>query len=315
MTEGTESSSSEGADENTGQPEEVEITKATDEDLSQFMDRFKAGEFDESATEEPVKEVVAEKKVEGTKPGVSEETQEQEEKITLTRRDLEALQQKVEQQEKQRQQQEKFIAQRGTEIGDLKKQLRAAKTQLQSTLDDKFHESPGAALQDAERIKDLDRGLQQLDHEEKLLNHVHTAFDVVSKNVDLEQINVEDVAATLQADGFSEKQIADFFQNPYAAAQGETLIQLFKRADERKKSMKFQDALAQIVPFTRKLIKENEEMRGKPAQLLSMVDKALRQGPPVTSANGTTSGKRGIADVDVTKLSDTELNELSKTLN
>lgn len=314
MTDTVTGSEGQTTDEPGTQTEEVEITKADDADLEAFLDRARSGEFDEDASPEPQK-AKAETEVDQPEEEAKAPPAEEEEKVTLTRRDLEALQQRVAEQERSRQQQERFIKQRNSEVGELRKQLKTARSQLQGSLDDKFHESPGQALEDVEKIKEIDKGLQQLDHEEKLLTHVHTAFEVVSKNVDLEKVAVEDVASVLQDDGFTEAQIKGFFDNPYAAAHGETLIQLFKRAQEKSASKQWKDALEKIVPFTRKLMKEVEAGRAKPEKLLTQVNNALRQGPPISAASGNGGSRRSIADVDVTKLSDSELKELQKQLN
>lgn len=296
----------------TGQTEEVEITQAHDDDLADYLERYKSGEFDESDPTEKAKEVV---KSDKPTPSTQEEDEEQpEETVTLTRRELEALHKSIEEKEKSRQQQKAFIDRRNAEVGQYRKELKALRDEKQRTLDDKFMESPSEALKDAQAIQAIDNDLQKLEHEEKLLTHVHEAFEVVSKNVDLEKVSVEDVRSTLEEDGFTAQQIAQFLENPYANARGETLIQLFKRAQERSRSYQLQEALNKIAPFTRQLMKENESLKAKGPRLLNEVDKALRKGPPITSANGNAGAPRSISNIDVTKLSDSELSDVMKSL-
>jgi len=283
--------------------EYVEIEEATDEDLTAYLDSVRDGEPEEDVPDEEVEED-EQKQEKGKK---AEDDESSEETVTLTRSQLEDLREQVLKREQQVKQQEQFIQRRNSELGDLRKQLKEAQTKIQQGLDERFMESPTQALQDAQKLKDIEQDLQAIDHEEAIVNHVVQTYNYVKEQVPLDEVKVEDVRTTLRESGADEAYIENFLKNPYAHASGDALVHFFNRT-------RAEGALRKLVPYTKQLLAELEKARAKPEKLLREVSRAASSSAQITGRSGNSSGKRATLDVDPSKLSDADLSELAKEL-
>lgn len=192
---------------------------------------------------------------------------------------------------------------RTSEIGELKRQFREFIDTKSQNLDEKFLESPTQALAQARQVEMAQQKLQELEAEEQGLINQHQAQVLLAHHVGPEGIDLEAVGEVLAADGMPQEFIQTFVANPYQAALPETLIQLAKRASLQRQVKQMEEALSQLVPYTKKLLEERQKA---PQDVLKNVQTALRQTPQVTGSAGGT-GQISKKSVDFSKMSDAEL--------
>lgn len=284
--------------ENTQQgtsPEYVDLPDATDDDLAAFLENASSQESE--ALVAPQQEVPAQQETKA-EPLVEEPKVEQ----AVSKQDLDAIR-------KQLEGQELLIKRRTSEIGELKKQLKAFIENTAQTLDEKFYESPTQALAQARQVEMAQQKLQEVEVEEQNLTNAHQAQVLLAHHVGADGIDVEAIGQSLMADGMPQEFVEQFKQNPYQAALPETLIQLAKRANAERKVRQMEEALQQLVPYTQKLLEERKQL---PQHVLKNVQSALRQAPQVTGSAGGTGQLGGNRAVDPAQMSDQELLEFLK---
>jgi len=303
-TEGTSPS----AETESGETEHVEIEKADDEDLDSYLERFKAGEFDEDGEPEAPRTEGNDQPAEEAAP-VEPKAPEQDDRVTLSRAELEAYQQKIVRQEAENRQKEQFIQRQKQQLGEARQEAKRYKSQLEGRLEDAG--SQAEAFQILREMEKADGVIQEIDSREAGIDKVQQTFQAVSQAVDLTSIPIDDVKEVLRSDGLNENQINTFLQNPWEA-DAAALVQLFKRSSEKTEKKKYEKALQDLIPLTERLFEELKKQKGKPERLLSEVSKAIKSGPSLNASSGNSSPKRGISDIDVTKLSSKELDDLYK---
>lgn len=303
-TEGTVSS--EGVE--SSETEQVEIEKATDEDLESYLKDFKAGKYDDTE-EEPKAVPTTESSNQPAEEAAPQPKQSEEvdDRVTLSRAELEELQQRVQKQERENRQKEEFIQRQKQQLGEARQEAKRYRAQLEGKLEDAT--SQAEAYQILRQIEKTDEAIEQIDGREAHIDTVRQTYETVSSAVDLNQVPIEDVVETLRGDGLNDQQINTFFQNPWQADPS-ALVQLFRRSKDRTELKKHQKALQDLVPLTERLFEELKKAKGKPERLLSEVSKAMKAGPSISASSGNSSPKRGLADVDVTKMSSDELDQL-----
>lgn len=293
----------------------VAIEEAADADLDAYLERARSGEFDVEDTDpaDPNSAVVdpPQEQVE-TSTEVKEPPKEGDEKesdrVTLSRAELEAYQQRIVKLETERRQQEEFIQRRNTELGSARSQLEQYKTQLQAKLEEA--DSPQETHKILRDIDKVDEKLEEVQGQADLIQHVQTTHKTVSEAVSLENVKVQDVAEVLQADGIEPETVDRFLANPYLHADAGTLVQLFKRAEERGKFKEMSKALAELVPITRRLLDERKDLKKKPEEFMRKVEKTLKAGPSLNGNAGNGTPRRTVSEIDVTTLSDAELDDI-----
>lgn len=276
-------------------PEYVPLPDASDEDIAAFLEG--AEKYESQAEGEVQQEGPAQQETKADFPQEEPEVDEE----AVSKEAFEAFKKRVEGQEL-------LIKRRTSEIGELKRQLREVQQKLQTTLDDKFYESPTQALADARKIEMAQEKIQELEAEEKSLTNAHQAQVLLAHHVGGD-IDIEAIGHSLLSDGMPESFVSQFVQNPYQSALPETLIQLAKRANAEKKVRQMEDALQQLVPYTQKLLEERKQL---PQHVLKNVHSALRQSPQVTGSAGGTGQVGGSRAVDPSLMSDAELAEFLK---
>ena len=275
-------------------PEYVDLPDASDDDIAAFLEN--SGKEESQAQVAPQQTDPAQQKTEAEQP--KEET---EEKQAQSKLDPEVLREQLKQQEL-------FIKRRNSEIGELRKQLKTAQERLQTTLDEKFYESPTQALAQARQIEMAQQKINELDAEEQALTNQHQAQVLLAHHVGGD-IDIEAIGESLLADGMPQQFVEQFKSNPYSAALPETLIQLAKRASAERKVRQMEEALQQLVPYTQKLLEERKQL---PQHVLKNVSSALRQAPQVTGSAGGTGLMGGNRAIDPSMMSDAELMEFLK---
>lgn len=275
-------------------PEYVDLPDATDEDISAFLEN--AGKEESVAPVAPQQADPAQQQNKAEQPEEEPEVEE-----AKAKPDMEAIRRQLEQQEL-------FIKRRNSEIGELRKQLKAAQEKLQTTLDETFYESPTQALAQARQIEMTQQKLSELDAEEQALTNQHQAQILLAHHVGGE-VDIEAIGESLMADGMPQEFVEQFKRNPYNSALPETLIQLAKRASAERKVRQMEEALNQLVPYTQKLLQERKQL---PQHVLKNVSSALRQAPQVTGSAGGTGLIGGNKAIDPSMMSDAELMEFLK---
>lgn len=275
-------------------PEYVDLPDASDEDIAAFLEN--SGKEESQAQVAPQQTDPAQQQTEAEQPKEEEEVKQAQSKV-----DPEVLREQLKQQEL-------FIKRRNSEIGELRKQLKAAQEKLQTTLDEKFYESPTQALMQARQIEMAQQKINELDAEEQALTNQHQAQVLLAHHVGGD-IDIEAIGQSLLADGMPQQFVEQFKANPYSAALPETLIQLAKRASAEQKVRQMEEALNQLVPYTQKLLEERKQL---PQHVLKNVSSALRQAPQVTGSAGGTGLVGGNRAIDPSMMSDAELMEFLK---
>lgn len=293
-----ETNTSEGQ---TQEPEMVTIPEAEMEDLEAFIaadDSLEADGEEADLVEEPTE----------TKPKASAEPK-KEEKPEPTKEELAAqLKAETEKHEKLKahaKQVELWNARQATEIGELRKNLRAAITEKEKNLDEKLIENPREGNKLLREIEKHEEDLNILDQHEAALNFRNNSYQTVVKHIPEEELDVEGMVKVLESDNLDKGFLTRFAKDPFAEAAGDTLIQLQKRVIAEKRVVEAVNVIKQLMA---KLDKANKGKR----DVLSGVERAARQMPSVTASNGgaVPSSRGSIANVS--DMSDEALAELLK---
>lgn len=217
-----------------------------------------------------------------------------------------------ERQKKEGNQKELFIQHRGTELGKLKNeyatvrsQLHNLRSQLMTGLEDRLSENPAQGLADRDRIKEIDTQLQGLDQQETRASGIVEAQTFFLRHVDTEKVSIDDVADVLRADGIGEQYIAQFKQNPWEFTSPEALVQFGRRAMDR---MEFKTADSDRRILAKHVLQLNDQiarLRGQPNRVAAQIQRNLNGSPPVTSASAMSPNLP--SEVDPTKMSIAQL--------
>lgn len=278
------------------QEELVDVHEASDEDLKAYLER-EAALDSESEEQQPQAEPQQEQKQEAEQP---KETPVAEPPKPQT--DYQAIQ-------KQLEGLELHTRRRVSEFGEVKKQLRQFIDNASQGLDEKFLESPTQALAQARQIEAAQQKLQETEAEEQSLINAHQAQVLLHHHLGADGVDLDAIGESLASDGLPQEFIQSFKANPYQAALPETLVQLGKRAAAEKKVKQMEAALAQLVPYTQKLLDERKNL---PQNVLGKVQSALKQSPQVTGSAAGTGQVSGTRAVDPTQMTDEEIAEFLK---
>lgn len=290
-----ESESVESTQEGTSQ-EFVDLHEASDADIEAFLN---APELDEQA---PVEQPQADPEAKTEQKSDAPPAEQQKPPAIVSREDYEALRKRVEGQEL-------LLKRRTSDLADVKRQLREFITQNTQNLDEQWLESPTQAYAKARQVEMAQQKLQEAEAEEEALTNAHQAQVLLAHHVGQDNVDMEAIAQSLTEDGMPPEFVQTFMNNPYQAALPETLIQLAKRASAEKKVRAMEQALQQLVPYTKQLLEERKQV---PQNVLKNVSSALRQSPQVTAAAGGTGQISGNRAVEPSLMSDSELEQFLK---
>lgn len=231
---------------------------------------------------------------------------------TYTQEEIQGILAENERQKKEGNQKELFIQHRNNELGQVraqleqnKRQLAEVRQQLVTGLDDRFAESPAQAIKDSDRIKEIDQQLEVLNQKEVRAAKIVEAQTFFLKHVDTDAVSIDDVSAVLSADGVDDRYVAQFKANPWEFTTPEALVQMGKRAMERKA---FTEADSDRRTLARHILHLNQEivkLKQKPGQVMSQVQRHLNQAPPLTARSSVSA--KSSRDVDPTRMTTAEL--------
>ena len=204
-------------------------------------------------------------------------------------------------------QQEAYIKQRNTEVGQLRGQLRVALAKLEQQGDDL--ETPKEAFDRLKKIDKIKEDLTSLDDEEQTAQAELIGSKILIKNLKPEEHNPDAVISMLREDGLTDENFLRALKtNPFAVVAPDTLVHMHKRAHR-------EGMLIQIVPAFKRLLAENAELKKAKGdvnqRVAGKIQKELNRTPSMNVGQGTSSAAReSTPNVDVTKMSDAELDEL-----
>lgn len=193
---------------------------------------------------------------------------------------------------------------RSSEFGEMRSRLVALQSQLAKPNEESLFDDPDTVIDRKLQLREAQRELERVSQDEAAYTNRVRSMEQVVHFVGPEDFDVEAIGQTLARDGFSQEQIAAFKSDPFSKADGVTLINLAKRA-------KAESLIAGVVRYAQNLEKEIAELKKKPGQLLSSIDKAAKAKPITAAAGGAGQERRApTLPKSLDKLTDAELDEL-----
>lgn len=311
--------------------EMVDIHEATVEDIDAALASAQEQEEVETVNTEPVKEegeLDTDPAVQQPKPTESQQPAQRQDtgvatqgasaaKPAPTQEEIQAILAENERLKKEGNQKELFIQRRNNELGDLRKQLTDRRTQLAQArdqlangLEDRFAENPVQASNDRDQIKALNDQLEILDQQETRATRITEAQTFFLRQVDTDQVSVDDVAEVLRSDGLQDNFVNQFKANPWEFTTPEALVQMGKRAMDRKNFIQADSDRRTLANYVISLEKQIEGLKKRPGQVMQNVQRHLNASPVVTSASSA-SAKKSI-DLDPTRMSLAEIDAALK---
>ena len=239
--------------------------------------------------------------------------------------EVQGNQAEIERLRRQGEEKELFIQRRGNEIGKLRAdnaglrtQLQTALAQLRNGLEERFQENPVQASNDRDKIKEIEGQIAGIDEYESRAEKVVEAQTFFLRHVDTEKVSITDVADMLKADGIEDQYVNAFKANPWEFTTPEALVQMGKRAQDRKELVQADNDRRLLARHVLHLNEQLKNAQAKPGQVLRQVQKNLNQSPNITAASAAAKGSANSLDPGrVPYLSENELNAALKnaTLN
>lgn len=262
-------------------------------------------------------EAVAAQGADASKPAVTAQAATAAPAKVYTQEEIQAIVAENERQKKQGDQKELFIQRRNSEYGQLKQQLAATRSQLEAAraelakgLEDRFSENPVQAINDRDRIKEIDSQIEGLNGRGEKAERIVEAQTFFLRHVDVDKITIDDVSEVLKADGVDDRFVSQFKQNPWEFTTPEALVQMGKRAMDRKELATADNDRRVLARHVINLNAEIAKLKTKPGQVMQQVQKNLSQAPSVNAASSATP--RGMVDLDPTQMSTAELDAALK---
>lgn len=289
---------------------EVSLAEATDADIDAFINGFSQNEDPSDSSEDEGKNPEEEgKKAPDTQgqavtgqegkqqsdPAANPENPEEIAKVRAKNEQLRAALDK----------QTLLVQRRATEIGELRKALRERIALEESKLNENFLDDPGSAIDKKLQIKEHERNINALDQEEDSLKRRHASASVVAGLIPPEEFDVDAMARSLARDGVDGHYIEAFKKDPFSTADGPFLVQIAKRAHVEK-------LLRDVVGYAKSLETKVTELKGKPGEVLRNVERAVSKPKAMSGASGGSTAKGLPSNLDVSRMSDAELDEFVK---
>lgn len=286
----------------TQEPEQVTLNDASDTDIEAFLSNIKGQIQSEEIQEtQPVQQ---------TQQPVKQDTGDNEQKI----RELELQKQKL---LDTREKQSKAYQARSHELGQLRKERLELRQQVEelthrlksANTQESFLENPEVAVERKFQIKENENLLRQLDNDINQIDnaaqdHSHRArtTQIIEAHVKPEEFDKDAIVNTLRRDGVSDQAIQEFLQDPLQT-DGLALLHLVKRSYAEK-------VLVDVVNYTRQL-EEQLRQRQSPNGYAKM-QSPMRNTMNASSGGTTQSRNFTPSSVDLTKMSNTDLDEILK---
>lgn len=297
----------------------VDVHEASVEELDAAIEAAQVEEL-EADSSEVVNEQPDTPPIEGQEPGaIPEPAQAEEEAPAYTPEQTQQLKADNERLQEENKKKELFIQHRGNELGTLRAELATKKTQLTDIrarlfegLEDKFHENPVEAANDRDQIKGIDQQLQEIGERDVRATNIVDSQTFFLRNVDTNKVGIEDVAEILRADGLEERHVSAFTANPWEFTTPEALVQMGKRAEDKKNFVQADTDRHILAKHVMKLNAELEKAKGRPGQVMNRVQQQLNQSPPITAAS--TASPNGKVSFDQSQIADMSSAELDEAL-
>lgn len=180
-----------------------------------------------------------------------------------------------------------FIKRRSAELGEAKKSITALQTELRDRIKEKSLDSPAEAMKDTISLHETEKQLAAVEQEENALHWTERTKATFEKFVPSGEMNLDDMAISLQSDEIPIETIQRFKANPYGMTTPDALVHLHKRA-------KAESLLRRVLPSYQALIKENEELKARPSEVVRKINDN-RQRMPAT-INGKSGGGSASAE-------------------
>lgn len=230
----------------------------------------------------------------------------------MTAEEVQAVNAENERLRKEGLQKESYIQQRGNELGVLKgqlasseRQLTDARAQLANGLKDRWVEDPQQASLDQKRIDEIDQQLEGVRQQGEVAETIVEAQTFFLRNVDTNQVTLNDIAQVLVDDGVTEEYVGKFKANPWLFTTPEALVQMGKRALDRKSFVQADSDRRVLAKHIMNLNAQIASLQKRPGQVMKQVQRNLNASPSV-SAQSTVSPKTA-RDLDPTRMSIAEL--------
>lgn len=297
------------AEENTvevSQP--VEIHEAESDALeAAIAEALKLEEGD--LEEETVEEDAADTEEEESPPeGEVSAKKTEEPKDSISKAEHEAVLAELQAQQKMNKQKEDFIQDRNQKMGALRKQLKEREDVIQKLLDDGESLDTKTTVRAVKELDDVKAQLQDLDNQDQVFEHVTRSQEIVAKHVDFKDVSLDDLTTVLEEDGVGKDWINAFRSNMYAVTTPDFIVQLGKRASERKSFIMLAKAYKQLKDESEGLKKKASS---KSSDFLKKIDSAARSGKMLgATSNGTKSADIDAKRVNPAELTDAELERL-----
>jgi hypothetical protein len=318
--------STEPAAEPQGQPETVPLEKATHDEVKNALQEAMAQEAlgdsepesepdpsgdvsDANTPKDPQpsgKEPVAEPTPAGAKPPTQTAAPATQQPVQGTQADEERRKQIGQKRELFFREQTNWYNSVKTQNQNARTFLENRKAQLSQGLEELWQSDVRTATARDKEIADIDQKLDGLTQTDQRVLDIYESRVFFAQRVDPE-ITIDDLAGILKLDETPEQYVAQFRNNPWEFTTPEALVQIGRRAMERKISEERLQDNRILVGYIEQLKKENAALKARPAQMVKRVQQHLNNPSPVTGA-GNASNKAPV-DLDPTKLDRKSLKE------
>lgn len=291
---------------------EVLLTELSDSELEEHIEAAQEVEPEpvESDEEQSTDETSEEEIEAAQEPEEQPEEQKQEPEPEQPAKDPRvALQRTIEQQQQQIAQLTHHAQRQRSEIGRLRQQREQRIEQLQQGLEDKHTLDPNGWYRDQQEIANLQQEVDTLDAQDEGVQARLQTQHTIASFLTPEEANMENMVACLQRDPrVSPDYVEQVKRDPMGAMTGDTFIHLAKRAQAEQ-------AVVGLYSMVKELEKERDELKAKmsesskrPSNLLKKIDEIAKSKPTISSQNGS-AAKSKSPNINITDLSDTELEE------
>jgi myosin heavy subunit len=289
--------------------EQVPLDEASDADIDAFLENALSGETQEAEQQAQPSETQGD----GENSGPAEQqtqtdgqAQSEDKPQDYWQQKSQKLETELAERDKRLEQQERYIQQRGTEIGQLRQENKRLSQQLDEQIEDET--DPGQLVKLHREKEKLNEEDQKLEKEAQYMEQIHNAQKQVAQHLRPEEQNFGAMVAVLERDGIPPQKIQQFKTNPYAVASPDALIQLGKRAHAEQ-------VLTQTIDLLKQVHAENKKLKEKPKQVAQNIQQALNRPPSINGAGGTAQQSGSISlPNDLDELGDAELEEAAKRL-
>ncbi|MBP9838883.1 MAG: hypothetical protein KBC84_09230 [Proteobacteria bacterium] len=282
--------------EQEGTPEDTADSEISEEDLSNLsledLDLIIEGTPDEENAETPTQpdsqqdDVASEELIEGSEPTKPQKT--------------------IEDYQRELDDQRKFNERRSSELGQLKLEFRKVIAEKEELIKKLEYDSPVEAMRAEKELERLKEDQEAIESEDIRIANESRFLATVPKHVKREEFDVNAIKEELLMDGAKPEHVENFMRN-ISQQDPALVINMAKRAY-------YASALKKLVPITQALLKEKETWGKKSATQGERIARSISQElkRPKTLTSGRPTPKAVSENIDVTRLSLKELDELIK---